>query len=491
MVCPSLRPVLLFVTVTLASLSAPPSNGADKAALVAPASAEGPQISLSLDEAVSLALRDNRAIKSAYLQRIAQKFDLRVAEDRLSPRLTLSSAYLASRVNGQTSHSADAGPVISMTTRTGAQMAIGIANTVTSTQGGDDSAGAALNFAIIQPLLRDGGSDMATAPTRMARLDEQINRLRLKQTVSRTVTEVILAYRDFLKAQEQVRIADEALARSRSLLAVNQSLIEAGRMAAIDQIQAEADLARQDFAVEEALNQRDSTRLALAATLAISPRSDIVTSDSLQAPPLQGIDLNRALAVAFANAPDYLSQMIGIERGKISLAVAKDQRLWDLAAIGGASLGKSKISGDASTNTAHDRNVYGGLQLTIPLWDLSGEQGEVTATIALRNAQLQLEILHQQVEQQTRDSVRNVSVRKRQLDLADKARDLARRKLEVENEKLKYGRSSNFQVLSFETDLRNAENTRLDAMIAYLNALTILDNQVGTTLDTWQISLHD
>ncbi len=46
-------------------------------------------------------------------------------------------------------------------------------------------------------------------------------------------------------------------------------------------------------------------------------------------------------------------------------------------------------------------------------------------------------------------------------------------------------------MLSFETDLRNVENTQLNALISFLNAQTQLDLIVGMTLDSWEISLND
>jgi len=68
---------------------------------------------------------------------------------------------------------------------------------------------------------------------------------------------------------------------------------------------------------------------------------------------------------------------------------------------------------------------------------------------------------------------------------------LSRRKLDIEREKLNAGRSSNFQILSFESDMRGAENARLSALIAYLNVQTQLDLILGMTLDTWEIALND
>lgn len=56
-----------------------------------PAQATHLDLDLSLADAVALGLRGNRDIRLSYLQRVAQKFDLRVAESFFSPRLLLSS----------------------------------------------------------------------------------------------------------------------------------------------------------------------------------------------------------------------------------------------------------------------------------------------------------------------------------------------------------------------------------------------------------------
>lgn len=53
------------------------------------------------------------------------------------------------------------------------------------------------------------------------------------------------------------------------------------------------------------------------------------------------------------------------------------------------------------------------------------------------------------------------------------------------------GRSSNFQVLSFEGDLRYAQSTRLDALLDYLEAQVVLDQVLGATLDSWNVALND
>ena len=65
---------------------------------------------LTLGDAVYLGLRNNPAIRSAYLQRVAQKFDLRVAEDVFNPKLTLNSYYRQSRGTSDNSRNANLAP---------------------------------------------------------------------------------------------------------------------------------------------------------------------------------------------------------------------------------------------------------------------------------------------------------------------------------------------------------------------------------------------
>lgn len=58
-----------------------------------PAHAADP--AMSLTECISLALKENRTIKNAYLNRVVQKYTLRMAEDTFVPTLVLKPAVTA------------------------------------------------------------------------------------------------------------------------------------------------------------------------------------------------------------------------------------------------------------------------------------------------------------------------------------------------------------------------------------------------------------
>lgn len=457
-------------------------------------------IALTLEKAVAIGLKNNRAIRIAYLQRASQKFDLRVAEDKFSPQFAINSAYLLTHQSSPStpslpssaleSRSLELKPALTLSMPTGAQVSLSLANSRTTDSNSPGASSSTLAFSLTQPLLRNAGFEVNKAPVRIARIEERIYLLNLKNAIADSVTQIIFSYRDFLRAQDQLKLSQTGLSRTRRLMDINKALIDAGRMAKIDILQTEADVASQELAVEEAQNQLESTRLALLTLLAMDPETSLVAEDALISKPVLA-DMTAALATVFENQPEYLSALLSIERAEINLKVAKNQQLWDLSFVAGATSGKSGLPNLDGSSQSRQKSAYAGLQLNIPLTDLTVKQAEVRASTNLNSEKMRLEELRQVVEQRVRNAVRDVQTRWRQFEIAQHARTLSMKKLEAENSKLQAGRSSNFQVLSFESDLRNSENAQLNTMIAYLNALTTLDQQQGTLLHSWNITLND
>lgn len=447
-------------------------------------------IDMTLSDAVYLGLRDNRNIRSAYLARIAQKFDLRVEQDRFSPKLVLSGRHIANRNQNDRYRQTEVLPQTTMQTQLGTRFSLSWSNELTSANQAGRSRNDGATFAVIQPLLRGAGRDVTTAPLRLARLSEQANLLNLKATVSDTITQIIVAYRELLRAQEQLQIARDALARSRQLMDANRAMIEAGRMAAFEIVQTEADAANQELTVEEAANQMDASRLELLRLLALDLVTPIRAVDLLDA---QRVDMSlpEALRAAQEQQPAYLTQLIAVEQADINLTVARNERLWDVSLVGGANQVRDRYPTEAGRVNDRTWEGYAGIQVDIPIGDLSRRQGEVRARVEAQNQEIRLADARQSLERDVSDAVRNLGARWRQYEIAQRARDLSRSKLEIEREKLQAGRSSNFQVISFEADLRNAENARVNALIAYLNAQSTLDRTLGTTLESWDVDLND
>ncbi|PHM31201.1 TolC family protein [Xenorhabdus innexi] len=445
--------------------------------------ASGEVIGLSLSDAISLGVRNNYAIRSVYLDRIAQKFDLRVAEDRFTPKLQLSGSYIAGKNQDAGFRKSNISPNATLLTPLGTRFTLSWARD-NNKSGMNHSHNDGASIKVIQPLLRGSGTNMNNAPILLANLREQTNRLNLKETISSSITQIILSYHTLLRAQEQQALSVASLKRMQKLVETNKELIDAGRMAQTDIIQTQADLAMQALSAKEAENNVQSAKLALLKLLALSLKTPIQATDTLTGTHVR-LNVEQSIKKAQAQQPDYLIRLLAAKAADIQLLQAKDNRLWDLSLIGGTSQQRS------SSSDSRKWENYVGIQLDIPIGDMSRKQAEVQARVNVQKQELTLEEARINLEQRVTNAIRDTESRWQEYQLAIKASSLSQQKLEIEQEKLQAGRSSNFQVLSFETDLRNAENARLNTLIQYLNAQAELDQILGTTLESWGITINE
>ncbi len=459
-------------------------------------------VPMTLQEAIAVGLRHNRSVTGAYLSRIVQKFSLKVAEDEFVPNLDVKgnlntsgseSSYTSpSSKSWSETNAMDWSFVLSEKTAIGGSLSLSLNSGYSSrkTKGSDrtDTEKWGWNFSFTQPLLKNAGYGVATASLRKARLSEESNVLGLKATLVSTVNSIISAYRSYQQARWQVDISKTSLERSKKQLEVNKLLIQAGRMAPMEIVQTQADIANREFSYEESLNSVVSARLRLIQVLDIDEDTPLAT---VEEDPLETVDpaFDEVLAVALANRTDYLQALIGLTQAQINLVLAENNMLitLDLEST------YARNFSDVDPGSDSDASTWGlGLRLAAPLYgDLSRRQQLVSAKVALRNAQVNLKELEANLRVEVRDAVREVHAQSRQLQFSKQALELAKRKLEIEKEKLRLGRSTNFQVVSFENDLVSSQTTALQSMINYRNAVTNLNQTMGVTLETWSIEFRE
>ena len=455
------------------------------------------RLDLSLEEAVLLALRNNRELIGARLDRITERFALRVAENKFRPHVTFGSHF-------DRTHTAPAsdlvetglGSTIMLRIPTGGEFNFdwgGIR------RGGDSPSRSRysneLVFKFTQPLLRGAGIGVNTASVRIAQAVEESNVLTLKQAIIDVVTSVINVYRDYMQAEHRAEIRSQSLQRAQGLLEVNELLVRSGRMAERDVVQTKADIAGRELQLVAARNRLDAARLALTDVLDIDSHTQIRLTDALsEGLPDKPDQAGTADSIGEArrHRPDYLRAVLGVEIAEAQVEVAESELLWDLSATLSAKLaGIDSTPGGASHFDGTDHGIR--LELSIPIWAAADprKQKYVQATTFLRKARNSLANLRQRVDIEVSNALREVELSRRQVELARFARELVEQKVEVEREKLRLGLSSNFRLVTFEDDLVFAQNNELDSIIAHQTAVTSLDRILGTTLDSWNIEIHD
>jgi outer membrane protein TolC len=442
------------------------------------------KIQLSLSDVVFLVLENNIQIKNAYLERIAQKQDLVVEEGKFVPNLTPN---LLLSTNQQGSLSTNIGANVVVKIPTGGELGFGLSSNSqtsglnSSNRSIDDNASQQdWQLTFRQPLLRGGGIEINKASIKIARINEKSNIQGLKSTLINTITESILAYRELVRAQERLKNEQISLQNAQESLKVTQVLIEAGRIAPVDIIQNQTDIANRRVSLLAAENELDSRKLALLSILGIDKSLNIeagvipkVVSTSL--------DFNQLRQIALSNQPNYLQTQLALERNKHELLLAEDNSRWNL------SLDASLIK---QTNESADGRI--GLNLSRTLGDLTIQQRIERSRVNLKQAENNLIDANARLDIQLQDRIRDVNLSFSRVELAQQARQLSERQLNIEQQKQKLGRGAGlFEIIRLQNELAEVRNTELDAIINYLNALTNLDQLLGTTLQTWQIRIQN
>jgi outer membrane protein TolC len=188
--------------------------------------------------------------------------------------------------------------------------------------------------------------------------------------------------------------------------------------------------------------------------------------------------------IALANNPEYLRSLLRLEIAQLNLLLAEDNKRWNLDF--NATLGNV-----ATTNGEADTDLRAGIQLRREFGDRTLEQRYQQSRVNLLQSENNAEDLRESLAIQVGDRVRNVNLLLRQVELAQRARELSEQNLDNQRELLKLGRSSVADIVRFQEDLVRATNEELNAKIDYLNAVTRLEQTVGITLETWQVTIEE
>lgn len=319
-------------------------------------------------------------------------------------------------------------------------------------------------------------------PVAIAQLNEDGYIEDLKFTLINKITEAIKAYRNLLQAQEQLKIQEDSLMKAKDILEINLALIQAGRNAPVDRFQSEASVANQELSLLEAENQLESARLALVNLLNIDRNLKVVAVESLMAQPML-LDAEKLMQLALENRPDYVRSRLNQKIAELKLLQAENNRRWNLDF-------NVNYGGNYNTVSPELTQVSAGLTLKHTLGDRVPEQAFQRSRIDLLKAENSMENSRENLKVEVKNQIREVEFNFRQVGAAQQARQLSEQNLAIAQEKLKLGKLTIFEIVSLQNSLLSARRAELTAIINYLNALTLLDQTLGRTLETWQVRIE-
>lgn len=455
------------------------------------------KISLSLDEAILLSVRDNPNVQSAKLSYVMQKCNTWVQEWAFYPhyQFQASGSLTRDRIANNpfaNSQNVNVQPSVSLQTPIGTQLSL-----TSNNPGTNGHFNPNLSLQIMQPLLRGFGTPVVEAALNNARDSETISKLSVENTLRTTVTAVINAYLDVLSAEKTIQIDEDALKRAEKSVQQTKLYIKAGHKAGNEQITVEANAASAKLQLESDKNNLMQARYALLAAIGVDPNSDMsfvnINIDALIKKYHQ-LTLNQAKKLILQNDIQYQIDRITLHGPtNRSLLVAEDNTRWQLNFTasgtttnnrGGQNVGVSNsINGINQTQSI-------ALTLQVPIDDQVSKQAVMSAKIALKQAELGLLQEKWNKETSAINGWNNVKSAERALKFANAAEQLQEKTYNLNYQKYLHGLIDSLELQTALVSLIQSKQALLNARISYLKALVNMDLLIGNTLRTWDVGVR-
>ncbi len=461
-----------------------------------PASIGHKTLHLSLKDAILLALRYNPNIQNVELDRIIQRYQLRLAHNEFELQYALAGQATAtnsrySGVGNGTTQNYLIAPEFDIKNKLGGHAALKMDNSAVSI--GDYNP--MLTFSFTQPLLRGFGKGVNEAGLLNAIDSEALNKLNLKQSVIDQVTQVATAYRALILSGNNFQIQQRQLAEANKSYDINEQKINAGDLEPTANIQQSYQIESLSLMVEQAENDFKTSAQNLLETIGLDPDMKLSVPDDINLDNLQTPDVNASIKQALEHNAQYLALKTAYRADERAYMVAKDQQRWQLDLTTNVQTGTvtgvdSNVSGLKSIYSGHNITESAGLLLTIPLHDLNRRNALITAKVRLEKDKLNLIAARRALITTIKNTISTIQSLAKRYELAKRQVDLAAQSYALEKKKQEAGITTALDVNNTQNQWIQAQSGLIGAKIAYLNQISTLQRILGTTLDYWNIKLR-
>ncbi|MBF2017074.1 MAG: TolC family protein [Rivularia sp. T60_A2020_040] len=411
--------------------------------------------SITLQQALELARRNNQELQVALLQLERAQSGLKVAQAALLPSVGLNAQVARQQsASGQLSNEA--------------QENIGI----TPQPGTDEastafSGGAQLNY------------DIYTSGARSARIRQAEEQVRLQELdVERLSEEIRLnvstEYYNLQQSDEQVRISQAAVVNAEASLRDARALEEAGVGTRFDSLRTQVNLANAQQTLTNARSQQRIARRQLVTRLNLAQSATIAAADPVRLAGLWNQTLENSIVAAYQNRPELQQQLA--QRN-----INEQQRRQALAQLGPqVSLVASYDLLDRFNDSVGITDGYSiGVRANLNLFDGGASRAQAAQAKAdIQIAETQFSQQRNQIRFQVERAYSELQSNLENVQTSEAALNQARESLRLARLRFQAGVGTQLEVIDAENALTQAEGNRINAILDYNRALANLQRSV-------------
>ena len=389
-----------------------------------------------------------------------------------------------------------------------------------------------LSFSLVQPLLQNFGWDFSYLYVRVAEQNADAAVYTYEATLANFVQQVIQAYWAVVGAREQVQVTADAKALADRTVDENQARVRVGLLPPVSVLEAQADAAARASDLIQAENALAVARQNLAQLVFFRPAGTFVPRTlepgEVAEPEDVTADLDGSLGIALAERPEIEASARGVTVQQLNEKIASNALLPQLNVVG--SYGVNGLSGTAQPATvnftptvfptpvagahcvpvssgkgftcdfsgppseaynrlvSNDFNAYAvGVQVSVPLSNAYAESQYTASRIARSEAELNHRQLLSQVTLEVRQAVANLASSRQRIDTTRVARELAEENLRNQQKRHEVGMATTKDLLDFQSRLTAARGAEVQATIDYANSVAAWRRAEGRLLTHYQI----
>jgi len=490
------------------------------------------KLSISLDEAVRLALENNSSIRIQETQVESQKFALLGAYQPFDPLLQAnanvnrystpgSSALQGVGQSGSTALNSltQLGQIgYSQMFKTGTN----INGTVSSTKSSTNSSfnffnpyfSSTLNFQFTQPLLRNAGVFANTAPLVIARRTLLQSRASFVAQVNDAIFQVVTQYWAVVQARGSLQVEQESLSLAEASYQRDKRALELGALPPLDIYRSQSEVAARRLQAIQGQYTLKQTEDNLRLTIGANQDSSIhaLSLELTEKPEPQEVvdstNMDDALKGALAGRPEIDAANYALANDETSIRLAHNHLLPSLSLAGfyqstglggnqfdlntGALISQGGFGSSFSQLSGFGFPGYGAsLTLNLPIKNRGAEANLGTALVSRSRDLYSARQTREEITLEVNNAVQQLEEAKLTLEAGKIAYDLAQKSLAAEQRKYELGAETNFFVLDAQSKLAQADLDLLQTQVNYQIARAAVDHATGSLLNPYHIQIKE
>ena len=376
------------------------------------------------------------------------------------------------------------------------------------------------NLSFTQPLWRGFLKTQTEHQLKLYNLDRRIDDGQFKERVTGIIQQVQEQYWELVSA-----INDHEIRRQSRELAIlqhrnNKKRVDIGILAPIEVSRSRTEVATREKTVIQSEVQIISYQNALKRLLAPDPDASMwsLTLIPTDRPEVRDVEitLKDAIKRAFAGRSELERIRLQLERNQVDYDFYKNEgkpRVNLRANIGsvgtaGQTFRNVGFLGDLTREPDPDHPFSGnlgtsisrtlgfsfidygvGVEVTIPLRNRSNDGDLARTAIAERQLRSRLKSQQMLIVEEVRNAFERITTQKKQLEVARLALQLSGEQLDLETRRFEAGLSNNFELLTYQRDLAEAQVQELRAQVDYQLAVMHLRGAMNTIVGDSDIVL--